>query len=448
MDEVESIPDRIVTQELWNNERWWYKLAHVCRRWRHLILASASHLHLHLVCTYDTPVADMLAHSPHLPLIIDYFHGNRDISTEDGEGIALALQHHDRVRLIRLMMPFPSLQEPIKAIDEEFPILECLCIMPLTKPNTSLVLPKTLQAPHLRYLLLGNFTSPIGSPLLSTVVNLITLILGDIHILSSADFHPNDILQRLSLLPQLQTLWFNFHSFITNHDVERQLLHTPVVTHATLPNLRRFAFGGASAYLEALLPHMTTPVLERLRIEFFSQFSFSIPHLPQFLSTIENIRFSSATLTFDESVFVSVYPHVGAEIDSLSMRVRCRDLNWQVASVAQILDELRIVSSVVECLTLDYRRDSISPEWHNEADRSQWRELLRPFSKVKLLRVPDSLVGAISRSLQPEEGESPLEVLPELEELSCSRSSNTRDPFTVFIDSRRIAGHPVSLVDL
>ncbi|KAH9983227.1 hypothetical protein BJV74DRAFT_626908 [Russula compacta] len=267
MGEVESIPDRIVTQELWNNERWWYKLAHVCRRWRYLILASASHLHLHLVCTYDTPVADMLAHSPPLPLIIDYFHSDYDISTEDGEGIVLALQHHDRVRVIRLMMPFRKLQEPMKAIDDGFPILECLCIMPLTKPNTSLVLPQTLRAPHLRYLLLGNFTSPIGSPLLSTVVNLNTLILGDIHILPSADFHPNDLLQRLSLMPQLETLWFNFHSFIPNHDLERQLLHTPVLTHTTLPNLRRFAFGGGSAYLEALLPHMTTPVLERLRIE-------------------------------------------------------------------------------------------------------------------------------------------------------------------------------------
>ena len=26
----------------WNRERWWYKLAHVCRRWRHLIFGSAS----------------------------------------------------------------------------------------------------------------------------------------------------------------------------------------------------------------------------------------------------------------------------------------------------------------------------------------------------------------------------------------------------------------------
>ncbi|KAI0276410.1 hypothetical protein BGY98DRAFT_986246, partial [Russula aff. rugulosa BPL654] len=48
----------------WVEERWWYRLAHVCQRWRNLILGSATYLGLCLVCTYGTPVADMLAHSP------------------------------------------------------------------------------------------------------------------------------------------------------------------------------------------------------------------------------------------------------------------------------------------------------------------------------------------------------------------------------------------------
>ena len=42
----------------------------------------------------------MLAHSPTLPLVIDYFRAltDRDISAEDEEGIILALEQHDRVR--------------------------------------------------------------------------------------------------------------------------------------------------------------------------------------------------------------------------------------------------------------------------------------------------------------------------------------------------------------
>ena len=56
----------------WECERWWFKLTRVCRRWRRLIFGSASFLGLCLVCTHGTPVADMLAHSPPFPLVIDY----------------------------------------------------------------------------------------------------------------------------------------------------------------------------------------------------------------------------------------------------------------------------------------------------------------------------------------------------------------------------------------
>ena len=149
-------------------------------------------------------------------------------------------------------------------MDDEFAILECLVILPPTKENTGLVLPKTFQAPRLRHLLFMNIFFPVGSPLLTTAqaVNLVTLSLGDI--LQSPNFHPNDLLQPLLHTPQLETLWIDFHSPVPNHDVERQLFHSPIMTHITLPNLRKFVFGGASVYLEALLPHMTTPLIETL----------------------------------------------------------------------------------------------------------------------------------------------------------------------------------------
>ena len=57
----------------WERGRWWYKLAHACRRWRNVVLGSAAYLSVSLVCTNGTPVADMLANSPPLPLVIDYF---------------------------------------------------------------------------------------------------------------------------------------------------------------------------------------------------------------------------------------------------------------------------------------------------------------------------------------------------------------------------------------
>src|ERR1019366_6397053 len=85
-----------------------------------LILGSASYLDVCLVCTYGTPVADMLAHSPPRPLVIDYT-GNQDLTAEDEEGGILALNQRDRVRRVCLWMPALSLQKLIVAIDEEYP---------------------------------------------------------------------------------------------------------------------------------------------------------------------------------------------------------------------------------------------------------------------------------------------------------------------------------------
>ena len=80
---------------------------------RNLILGSASYLGLGLVCTYGMPVADMLAHSPPLPLVIDY--ERTDVTAEDEEAIILALEQRDRVRRICFDIPVLKLQKLIMA---------------------------------------------------------------------------------------------------------------------------------------------------------------------------------------------------------------------------------------------------------------------------------------------------------------------------------------------
>jgi hypothetical protein len=85
----------------WRNERWWYKLVHICRRWRHVVFKSASHLRLCLFCTYGTPIADMLTYSPTLPITIDYGDKNCQVTTQDKEGVDFVLwRRHSRVRRI------------------------------------------------------------------------------------------------------------------------------------------------------------------------------------------------------------------------------------------------------------------------------------------------------------------------------------------------------------
>ena len=450
LDESEANGLQILEGGEWNRERWWHRIIQVCRRWRYLALESAFHLRLSLVCGRGTPVADMLAHSPPaVPLIIDHFDENyRDLTAEDEEGIIFALQHRDRVRRIRLLKHIPILQKLITALDGEFPILEFLLIehqrrhRPVVEKIPNLNLPETFRAPNLRQLVLKNFTISIQSPLLTTMRNLVTLLLHKIP--SCAYFHPNTLHQWLSLMPQLEILSISFNCYKPNRDVERQLLRTPIMTRVTLPNLHRLGFRGSSAYLEALLPWITIPLLAELRVHFFYRMIYSIPHLRHFMVNARNIRLKTARFNFLKDLLrVTAYPHVGARMETLQINLGGRHLNWQVVSAAQVFNTLRTVFSTVEHLILSYDRHNVSSEWNNKADRTRWREFLGSFDNVKTLRVEYGLVKQVNRALQPDEGESPTEPLPELQELSNGGSSRAS---TLFVEARQKAGRPVTLV--
>ena len=435
--------------EDWNyNARWWYGLVHVCRRWRNILFGSAIYLGLSLLCTYGTPVADMLALSPPLPLLIGYFGYYRGLTSEDEEGIILALKQHGRVRRIRLHRVVSIMQRLSLVMDEEFPILEYLHI---TRPNphddnmTILRFPESLQAPCLRYLELQGCALPIGSRLLTTATGLVTLHLNMIH--PSTYFHPNILPQWISLMPHLETLIFRLELIILHPDIERRLTHTSIIAPITLPNLHCFEFQGFSAYLEALVYRITAPRLEQLSINISTMLTSSIPRLLQFTNTAENLRFDYARVSFfSKFVEVAVNPYGETDVDVLLIMVNCWNFDGQVSSMAKISDSLGQIFSTVGHLSLQCQGHSSSSGEYDEAERTEWRKLLTPFSNVKTLQIQKALIKGLSRCLQLEDGELPLELLPELHELEYFGRDNTGDAFASFIDARRNAGRPVTLV--
>jgi hypothetical protein len=410
--------------EGWGRGRWWFKLSHVCQRWQNLILASSSYLGLCLICTKGTPVADMLAHSPPLPLVVDYNYKDFNMNTEDEEGLILALEQRDRVRRIRLEIYMPNSQRLIMAISEEYPILEYLII--ITPDRPCLALPETLQAPHLHHLMLSGFVLPIGCRLLTTAVGLVTLVLTITT--PSTYFQPNTLLQWISFMPQLETLVILFLFADPGRTIEIQLTPLPIITPITLPNLRWFLFQGADAYLEAIVCRMSAPRLENLHI-FFEQLTFSVPHLLQFMNTTEtpNLRFSNAELYFSsDEVDVVTCLHEEADLSqSLLIGVLCPHFDLQVSATAQIFNSLSQTFSAVEHLTLSYEAHTQSFGEHNEVDRTELRGILRSFSNLKILRVEDGPDEEIARCLRLDDGELPLDLLPELHELTYSRNSDT-----------------------
>ncbi|KAI0252900.1 hypothetical protein BJV78DRAFT_1197530 [Lactifluus subvellereus] len=396
--EYDSGDDGIITPH-WDRERLWYKLAQVCRRWRHLILESSNCLGLHLVCTYGTPVADMLAHSPPFPLIIIYLEKDREMTTEDEERILIALgpEYRDRARRIGLWMPASSSPKLITAMEEPFPNLESMLIMSATECSTSLILPNSFQAPSLRRLKLWGAALPLGSPPFDTFKDLVTLALSDIP--QGTYLLPSDLITCLSFMPRLERLMIGFRSHLPNRDVE------PLNTMpTTLPNLRWIAFKG-------------------------------------------NFNFRFIRVAFlAGSVVLATHPNGQDRLCPFTVTVRCNPVDWQVASIAQILEELQPILSNSEQLTLSYRdsEPSTLSERRSEFDRTWWRRFLGPFDNLRTLHVQDELVWELSQTLQSNGREPPTELLPNLKELVYS-GGDARSAFTPFLNQRQVARHPVSL---
>jgi hypothetical protein len=347
------------------------------------------------------------------------------------------------------------LQRLIKALHGEFPNLEYLFIerhtfyMPRTESNVIVDIPETFRAPRLRYLVVMGFHIPIGSPLFTTMGNLVTLSLNfDI---PWVYFHPNPLLQQLLLSPQLETSGNTFNTYLPSEDMENQLLRRAVMRRVT-PYLRRFGFQVANAYVEALLPRVTIRLIERLQLYFLDQLkTYLILPRRQFMSSAETVWLKTVRLTFFKDYLqVDAYSHDGdLRTYRFSMSQGGRHLDWQLASVTKFFHTLRTVFSPVENLILRYdgHLPVIPLEWNNEAGPTQWRELFRAFSDLKALYMDYGLVGQLSRFLQPDEGEPPTALLPKLREIWYSTTDDSDDAafFTEFVHARQNAGRPVTV---
>jgi hypothetical protein len=395
----------------------------------------------------------MLAHSPRLPLILDYCDLYDYITANDELGITFALEHRDRVRRIRIMQPPHLVQRLVKALHGEFPNLEYLFIerhtfyMPSAENNVIVDIPETFRAPRLRYLVVMGFQISIGSRSFTTTGNLVTLSLNfDV---PRVYFYPNPLLGQIS---QLQTSANTPNSYFPGSNMDNQLLRRAVVRRVT-PYLRRFGFQGANAYLEALLPRVAIRILEGLQLYLLDQLKiFLILPRRLFMSSdsAETIWLETVRLTFlKDYLQVDAYTHDrDVRKYRFSMSQGGRHLDWQLASVTKFIHTFRTVFSPVEHLILRYDGPHLTPsEWNDEAVPTQWRELFRMLGNLKALYMDQALVEQLSRVLQPDEGESPTDLLPELRELGYTTTDDSDNTsFAEFVHARQNAGRPVAVV--
>ena len=396
---------------------------------------------MHIKCTNGSPIVDTLDHLPKLPLFVSYY--DRPISriTEQDElGMFHALRLHGRVHHIELILRPSILDKVFVLLDEHFPILEHLSLsFTVTIANSPpLILPKAFLAPNLQHLSLPSISPTRRLRFLIPTASLVNLVLNNIQ--ASSYFRPGLLVARLASLPNLTDITIEFSVPIPRPRTERELLGeegTPVI----LPRLINLRFKGISAYLESLVAQLRAPGLKRLRITLFNQIVFALPHLSHLIDITEGLKLPNATIYFNRSD-VSITTARWSEWSCggpLLIRVMCKHLDWQIDCATQICNALIPVLSRVEQLTLNCYFWRIPPEWQNGAiDDTTWHELLRLFSGVNHLHIHKGLLEELSRALKVDEVGLDPGFLPDLKYIGARRHL-----FTSFIDSRRVAGHPV-----
>jgi hypothetical protein len=403
---------RLDDDKNWNLQLKWFKLIHVCRRWRHLIYGFPSHLDLQLLCTNGTPVADMLNHSPPLPLIINYQNTYATMTTEDEEGILLALRHHDRVRRIVLHAPHQDLHKFLTAMNENFPTLERLSIVSTSSDDAKLVIPRAFQAARLSHLTLGGVTLSGESRSLSPTVSLVSLTFTNLR--ASPYFPAEGLTAQLQLILLLGEMSIGF---------------SVPIPRTTLPAEIRFIRRSVSVYLEDHLARISDSCLRKFDVTLLNQLIYVLPSISRCIDANAEFRFLVAKINFNQNSFsISLSDNREQEAQgdrSLNVRVSCKSFDWQVSSAAQICgNELSWMLHWVEELAIDFY-NGMPPEWRNEVGSRTWCDLLKPFERVKKLRIGCALTLDLSRALQPAEeqpgtgggtpvGPLPLPVLQEL----------------------------------
>ena len=426
---------RLDEKNHWNVRHLWCNLSHVCRRWRYLIYASPSHLDMYICCKNGSPIVGTLGHLPPLPLLIDY---RLTMSEQDELGIYHALRLHDRVRHVSLHLPPSILRKCLVLMSARFPILEHLSLSFLADGSTNTILPKAFLAPNMRHLTLTGIGLPKRLRLLTSTTSLVKLELNSIR--TSDYFRPRLLVARLSSLPRLEELSIGFSIPIPRPSAERELLGeqgTPV----TLPNLNTLTFQGVSAYLESLVAQIRVPLLAQLWITLFNQIAFTLPHLSHFIGITESFKVPNVQVFFspDEVSVIAIRHILPPSPIRFRLRVRCKQLDWQIDCAAQICSALIPALSHAERLTLEFHGKMTPAEWQNrEIDGTMWHELLISFTGLRELHIADALLKELCRALQLGEVASDPEFLPDLRYIGAADNL-----FTSFIDARRTVGRPV-----
>jgi len=428
----------------------WITLVHVCRGWRSIVFASSLRLDLRLCVGRNAHVRELLDIWPALP--IEIFPQTRDEwISESGvtENVIAALEHRDRVcRIAVWHFPICELERFLEMMQHSFPALTCLELWHwLDEDEGAAVIPDSFlggSAPLLQSLELTHIAFPALPKLLLSANGLVHLDLR--HIAHAGYISPEVMVASLSLMTNLRYFGLKFDS--PDSRPSRESRFPPPMIRTTLLALTRFSFGGVSEYAEDFVARIDAPLLHDIQISFFNQLTFDIPQLSQFINHVEWSNSLSTTVSF--SGYCADVELSSGTNDRLLMEISCRQVDWQLSSVAQFCAMSLPPISTLENLTVTASSyaDGLPHFGQFDIEHSQWEELLHPFTNVKNLYLHDAVGLHSVTALQGLAGESITQVLPALQSLFIKwfqPSGPTREAAESFVAARQRFGRPIAI---
>ncbi|KAI0253924.1 hypothetical protein BJV78DRAFT_1280654 [Lactifluus subvellereus] len=435
---------------IWNSKNGWFKLAHVCRKWRCVVLSSSSRLHVRLLFTSRRPPrAVMLTRLPPLPTVVDY--SEATIQTLKAENrMAAALRYPNRACGITITESHLLSDRVCRAMNRPFPILESFKLLtygPEFKVPTPIF---KRSAPSLRRLYLQNVLFASVSQLLSSTTGLVELDLGiDTIVCLSPAASLLTHLQAMPCLRRLQLCVLDLSPPTTSIPVS-SMRATDIVP---LLRLTHFQFSGCTTYFEALAAGLAAPFLQDLKIELDDEDDYpsTFPHLSRFISDVEGQFFAVLVDITSGAPQISMLTH-SHSIDEPPRRIAIQnELTWPVQIGSAFGPRLTTAGQLsIQCEP--YHR-----LWFDE-DPIGSRRFLEQFENVKILSVGRDLLLEVARFLLLNSGEPPLLLLPALEEIelrlavprfappiSDVEREEVLSTFSAFIAARQQVGHPVRI---
>jgi len=445
---VDMLPDEILV-EIFKFSIWaylgteWYRLVHVCRRWRYVVLASPRYLDLKVEHCGRRPTTEMPKVWQTLPIALQYW--SRP-SRDENLIAVLESKHYSRVCEINLinfsLLPWERF---IAAMQKPFPELTDLSFS--SSPNNKMpILPASFlggSAPRLRALDLQGVPPGAVQRLLLSANNLVYLSLR--HIPYAGYNSPEDMATCVSGLTRLENLNLHFCPPRSHRlpQVSRQIL--PPFAPFVLPALTEFIFEGHSYYLERLVAQIDAPLLLNLRITFLQYDVFDLPQLGRFISHTEKHGTHARAMVS--------YFHDEHRL-TLSPQPRTGDSTLVLGILYDTLsDPHRPLSSLTKVCHSSlplYTLEELDITWgwpfqtrrNEREERMQWLQLLALFTSVTNLRLGKEMATLIIHALKELDGEKERSVLPALQSLfieGLQSSEVVQDVAKQFVAARQLS---------